>query len=96
VLVTHPAVADVAVFAVPHEELSEEVHAVVQPLSMASAGRALEEELLRYCRSRLAAYKCPRAIDFRCELPRDPTGKLYKRLLRDEYAAAACACAVTR
>ena len=51
-------------------------------------GSELERELIEYCRSRLADVKCPRAIDFRTELPRHETGKLYKRLLVDEYAAA--------
>jgi long-chain acyl-CoA synthetase len=85
-LVTHPDVADVAVFGIPHEELGEQVHAVVQPLSTERAGPELADELLAFCASRLARYKCPRRIDFRAELPRHPTGKLYKRLLVEEYA----------
>jgi fatty-acyl-CoA synthase len=88
-LVTHPKVADVAVFGIPHDELGEEVFAVVQPMAPDEAGPGLEEELLAFCAARLARYKCPRRIDFREELPRHPTGKLYKRLLRDEYAASA-------
>jgi long-chain acyl-CoA synthetase len=85
VLVTHPKVADVAVFGVPNEEFGEEVKAVVQPLDMADAGPELESELIDYCRQRLAHLKCPRSVDFEAELPRHPTGKLYKRLLKDRY-----------
>jgi long-chain acyl-CoA synthetase len=85
VLVAHPKVADVAVFGVPNEEFGEEVKAVVQPVSMADAGPDLEAELLAYCRERISHIKAPRSIDFQEELPRHPTGKLYKRLLRDKY-----------
>jgi long-chain acyl-CoA synthetase len=84
-LVTHPKVADVAVFGVPNEDFGEEVKAVVQPLDMADAGPALEAELLAFCRTQLSPIKCPKSIDFEAELPRHPTGKLYKRLLRDRY-----------
>jgi long-chain acyl-CoA synthetase len=85
VLVTHPEVVDVAVFGVPDEEFGEQVKAVVQPRDMARAGPALEAELIAWCRERLAHIKCPRSIDFDAELPRHPTGKLYKRLLRERY-----------
>jgi acyl-CoA synthetase (AMP-forming)/AMP-acid ligase II len=91
-LVTHPKVVDVAVFGVPHEEFGEEVKAVVQPVDMPTdrvAEAALAAELIRFCREHLADVKCPRSIDFRTELPRHPTGKLYKRLLKDEYWEAA-------
>ena len=87
VLATHPEVLDVAVLGVPNEDFGEEVKAVVQPVSMADAGPALERELIEFCRSQLADVKCPRSVDFREELPRHPTGKLYKRLLKDEYWA---------
>lgn len=87
VLVGHPAVADVAVFGLPHEELGEVVKAVVQPEDPAAAGPELEAELLAWLEGRLARYKAPRSIDFLDELPRHPTGKLYKRLLRERYLA---------
>ena len=85
VLITHPYVADVAVFGVPNEEMGEEVKAVVQPHDMAHAGKALEEQLILFCRQRLSPIKCPRSVDFEAELPRTPTGKLVKRHLRDRY-----------
>ncbi len=85
VLVTHPKVADVAVFGIPNEDFGEEVKAVVQPVDMADAGPELERELIAYCQRQLAKLKCPRSIDFEAELPRHATGKLYKRLLRDRY-----------
>jgi acyl-CoA synthetase (AMP-forming)/AMP-acid ligase II len=84
VLAVHPKVADVAVLGVPNEDFGEEVKAVVQPLSMDDAGPDLERELIAYCREHLADVKCPRSVDFRAELPRHPTGKLYKRLVMDE------------
>ena len=84
-LINHPKVMDCAVFGVPNEEFGEEVKAVVQPRDMSDAGPQLAEELLAYCRQNLSTLKCPRTIDFEAELPRHPTGKLYKRLLRDRY-----------
>jgi long-chain acyl-CoA synthetase len=89
VLVTHPKVMDAAVFGVPNEEMGEEVKAVVQPVSWDDAGPDLERELIAFCKEKLASYKCPRTVDFEAELPRHPTGKLYKRLLKDRYWAAA-------
>jgi acyl-CoA synthetase (AMP-forming)/AMP-acid ligase II len=86
-LVTHPKVQDVAVIGGPHDEMGEQVIAVVQPLDMADAGDALRDELTAYAREKLSGIKIPRRIDFRAELPRHDTGKLYKRLLRDEYWA---------
>jgi long-chain acyl-CoA synthetase len=91
VLITHPDVADVAVFGVPNEEMGEEVKAVVQPHDMACAGKALEAELIVFCRKHLSPIKCPRSIDFEPELPRTPTGKLVKRHLRDRYWPKAAA-----
>jgi acyl-CoA synthetase (AMP-forming)/AMP-acid ligase II len=92
VLVTHPKVIDVAVFGVPNEVFGEEVKAVIQPVKMPVSrdeAVALADELMAFCRSELADLKCPRSIDFREELPRHPTGKLYKRVLKDEYWNAA-------
>jgi long-chain acyl-CoA synthetase len=85
ILITHDKVMDVAVFGIPNEEFGEEVKAVVQLKDPSQAEAMLEVELLEYCRDRLSHMKCPRSVDFRDELPRHPTGKLYKRLLKDEY-----------
>jgi long-chain acyl-CoA synthetase len=87
VLINHPAVADVAVLGVPNEEFGEEVKAVVQPRDMREAGPELAAALIAYCREHLSPIKCPRSVDFEAELPRHPTGKLYKRLLKDRYWA---------
>jgi long-chain acyl-CoA synthetase len=84
-LIDHPKVYDVAVFGIPDPEMGERVHAVVQPTTWDEAGPALEQELVAYCRAHLSHYKCPQAVDFDRELPREQTGKLYKRLLRDRY-----------
>jgi acyl-CoA synthetase (AMP-forming)/AMP-acid ligase II len=84
-LALHPSVADVAVFGIPDDDLGERVHAVVQLAPGAVASPALEAELAEHCRSQLAHYKCPRSFEFRDQLPRDDTGKLFKRLLRDEH-----------
>lgn len=86
-LVSHPKVADVAVFGVPHPDWGEEVKAVVQPAEGVRPTEDLTEELLEYARGRLARFKLPRSIDYVTELPRDPNGKLYKRRLRDPYWA---------
>jgi acyl-CoA synthetase (AMP-forming)/AMP-acid ligase II len=84
-LISHPKVADVAVIGVPNEDFGEEVKAVVQPANWNDVSPALAEELIAYCRAALSPIKCPRSVDFERELPRHPTGKLYKRLIRDRY-----------
>ena len=86
-LIMHPKVADVAVFGVPNDEFGEEVKAVVQPMDWADVGPEFEQELMAFCQQNLAKIKCPKSIDFDKELPRHPTGKLYKRLLKDKYWA---------
>jgi acyl-CoA synthetase (AMP-forming)/AMP-acid ligase II len=84
-LVMHPKVQDVAVIGVPNEDLGEEVKAVVVPAPGVSPGPALERELIEFCRSGLAHYKCPRTIDFASDVPRTETGKMAKRRLREKY-----------
>ena len=84
-LITHPKVADAAVVGAPHEEMGEQVAAVIQPMNWDEAGDALKDELMAFCRANLSHVKSPRILDFMQELPRHPTGKLYKRLIRDAY-----------
>jgi len=84
-LILHPKVADAAVFGVPNVDLALEGMAVVLTLPGEAANEAMAEELIAYCREHLAAMKCPKSIDFIDEMPRLPTGKLYKTGLRDKY-----------
>jgi long-chain acyl-CoA synthetase len=85
VFLTHPKVGDVAVFGIPHEDWGEEIKAVVEPAVGVEPGAALTEELLAFCTERMGKFKIPKSIDYTNEMPRDPSGKLYKRKLRDPY-----------
>src|SRR5580658_3118720 len=87
VLFGHPSVADVATIGVPNDEWGEEVKAVVQLLPPYEPSPELEQELLAFCRDHLAHYKCPKSVDFVDDLPRQDNGKIYKRLLREQYRA---------
>jgi long-chain acyl-CoA synthetase len=86
-IITNPKVADVAVFGVPDEEWGEQVKAVVQPADGVPPSDELAAEILASLQGRLAKMKWPKSIDFVAELPRDPSGKLLKRRLRDPYWA---------
>jgi long-chain acyl-CoA synthetase len=85
VLITHPKVRDVAVFGVPDEDWGEQVKAVVELQTGAPPTNDTADELRSFCQKRLAKLKIPRSFDFTDALPRDPSGKLYKRKLRDPY-----------
>jgi long-chain acyl-CoA synthetase len=84
-LITHPKVADAAVFGVPNADLGEEVKAAIQLMPGIDPGPDTEAELIAFCGQHLARQKVPRSIDFEAELPCLPMGKLYKRTLRDRY-----------
>jgi len=88
VLIMHDKVLDVAVFGLPEPEMGQFIQAVVQVMPGVEPGAELAEELRTYARGQLAGYKVPRRIDFRDELPRLATGKMAKRVLRDEFLAA--------
>ena len=84
-LIMHPSVVDVAVFGVPNDDFGEEVKAVIQLAEDVDGNESTAEDLIEYSREHLANYLVPRSVDFVAEMPRLPTGKLYKRLLRDKY-----------
>jgi long-chain acyl-CoA synthetase len=84
-ILAHPLVADVAVFGIPDEDMGEQIKAVVQPEEGVAADDALRASIMDHIKDRLGKYKWPRSIDFVDELPREPTGKLLKRTLRDPY-----------
>jgi long-chain acyl-CoA synthetase len=86
-LINFPKIGDVAVFGIPHEDWGEEIKAVVQPAEGVEPGDALTDEINAFAQERLAKYKRPKTIDYTDEMPRDPSGKLYKRKLRDPYWA---------
>jgi long-chain acyl-CoA synthetase len=86
-ILSHPKVADAAVFGIPDEDWGEQIKAVVEPVAGAAPGPELAAEILAYLSDKIAKFKLPKSIDFTAEMPRDPNGKLYKRKLRDPYWA---------
>jgi long-chain acyl-CoA synthetase len=95
-LLEHPLVRDAAVIGVPHPEFGEEVKAVIELHDPQAASPEIALQLISHCRARLSAIKCPRSVDFATDLPRTETGKLLKRLVRDQYRAAAAAAQTGR
>jgi len=84
-LLEHPDVGDAAVFGIPDDDMGEQIKAVIEPREGVAGDEALRESIMTHVRGRLAKFKWPRSLDFVDELPREPTGKLLKRKLRDPY-----------
>lgn len=87
VLMAHPDIVDCAVFGIPHPDFGEQVQAVVQMREGYPVGAETEQQLIKWCRSQLSGVKCPKAIDFSADMPRDANGKLYKMRLQEAYLA---------
>ncbi|MBM3670914.1 MAG: AMP-binding protein [Actinobacteria bacterium] len=85
ILAAHPAVADVAVIGVPDDEWGESVHAAIELAEGSEDGSSLEDELVALSRAHLAGYKRPRSFEYVAEIPRTPTGKIKKEILRAPY-----------
>jgi long-chain acyl-CoA synthetase len=90
-IIMNPKVADVAVFGIPDEDWGEQIKAVVQPADGVEPGDELAADILASLEGKLSKMKWPKSIDFTRELPRDPSGKLLKRRLRDPYWAGQAA-----
>ena len=83
-LLRHAAVLDAAVVGIPHPDFGEEVLAVVELKDGVAPSRALEQELIAFCREHMAHFKCPKHVEF-APLPRMPTGKLLRRNIKEQY-----------